>query len=87
MKKWPEIIFALLCLILCASLSLGMLVFGPAEAAANERLASKPKLIQKEKWNPDYLTDGCTMPPPWGITAARTASETGNWPPLSIIWP
>ena len=57
MKKWPEIIFALLCLILCASLSLGMLVFGPAEAAANERLASKPKLIQKEKWNPDYLTD------------------------------
>ena len=57
MKKWPEIVFALLCLILCASLSLGMLAFGPAEAAANERLASKPKLIQKEKWNPDYLTD------------------------------
>ena len=57
MKKWPEIVFALLCLILCASLSMGMLAFGPAEAAANERLASKPKLIQKEKWNPDYLTD------------------------------
>ena len=57
MKKWPEIVFALLCLLLCASLSLGMLAFGPAEAAANERLANKPKLIQKEKWNPDYLTD------------------------------
>ncbi len=57
MKKWPEIAFALLCLVLCASLSLGMLAFGPAEAAANERLANAPKLIRKEKWNPDYLSD------------------------------
>jgi hypothetical protein len=57
MKKWPEITFALLCILLCASLSLGMLAFGPAEAAANERLANKPKLIQKEKWNPDFLSD------------------------------
>ena len=57
MKKWPEIAFSLLCLLLCASLSLGMLAFGPAEAAANERLAAKPKLVQKGKWNPDYLTD------------------------------
>lgn len=57
MKKWPVIVFSLLCLLLCASLSLGMLVFGPAEAAANERLASKPKLIQKDTWNPDYLSE------------------------------
>ena len=57
MKKWPVIVFSLLCLLLCASLSLGMLVFGPAEAAANERLASRPKLIQKDTWNPDYLSD------------------------------
>ncbi len=57
MKKWPEIVFALLCLLLCASLSLGILAFGPAEAAANERLASPPKLLQKEGWNRDFLSD------------------------------
>ena len=57
MKKRLEIIFALVCLLLCASLSLGILVFGPANAAANERLASKPQLTVKGKWNPDYLSD------------------------------
>ncbi len=57
MKKWPEILFASLCLVLCAALSLGMLAFGPAEAAANERLANKPKLQQKGKWNTNYLSD------------------------------
>ena len=57
MKKRPEIAFALVCLLLCASLSMGMLIFGPAKAAANERLASKPQLSVKGKWNPDYLSD------------------------------
>ncbi len=57
MKKWPEIVFALVCLLLCASLSLGLPVFGPAKAAANERLASQPQLKIKEEWNTGFLSD------------------------------
>ncbi len=57
MKKWPEKLFSVLCLALCAALSLGMLVFGPSEAAANERLASRPQLIRRDKWNPEFLSD------------------------------
>ncbi len=57
MKKWQEIVFSLICLFLCASLSLGLLAFGPAGAAANERLAAKPQFIVKDQWNRDYLSD------------------------------
>ena len=37
-NKITSILFAVLFLALCASLSVGTLIFGPAEAAANERL-------------------------------------------------
>ena len=79
MKKWPEIIFALLCLILCASLSLGMLVFGPAEAAANERLASKPKLRSGTR------IISPTWQSMWGIafSSGRSSSPAGAGLPPS----
>ena len=54
--KRASVCFAVCCLLLCAALSLGMLIFGPAEAGANERLAQKPKLSLKGKPNWSYLS-------------------------------
>lgn len=58
MKKpiW-EIAFALLALLICAVLMLGMAAFGPSQAGANERLAGAPKLLVKEQLNPELLSD------------------------------
>ena len=58
MKKpiW-EIAFALVSLLICAVLMLGMTVFGPSGAGANERLANAPKLLVKERLNPDLPAD------------------------------
>ena len=54
--KRSAVCFAVCCLFLCAALSLGMLIFGPAGACANERLAQKPKLSVKGKTNWNYLS-------------------------------
>ena len=54
--KRASVCFAVCCLLLCAALSLGMLIFGPAGAGANERLAQKPKLSLKGKPNWNYLS-------------------------------
>jgi len=48
--------FVVLFLTLCLSLSLGTLLFGPAGAAANERLAELPALKTEEGINWDYLS-------------------------------
>ena len=56
-NKLSSLIFALVCLLLCAALSLGLLFFGPAEAGANQRLAQKPKLSAKSGVNWAYLSD------------------------------
>lgn len=56
MKKTGTVIFALCCLLLCLGLSLGTLIFGPAGAGANERLAPLPKLTAKGELNGEYLS-------------------------------
>ena len=49
-------LFVGLFLVLCLSLSVGTLVFGPAGAAANERLTEMPSLTAKDgQFNTDYL--------------------------------
>lgn len=48
--------FVVLFLALCLSLSLGTWIFGPAEAAANERLAELPAFKTEEGINWDYLS-------------------------------
>ena len=56
-KSSSSLVFALVCLLLCAALSLGLVFFGPAEAGANQRLAQKPKLSTKSGVNRAYLSD------------------------------
>ena len=56
-KSSSSLVFALVCLLLCAALSLGLVFFGPAEAGANQRLAQKPKLSTKSGVNWAYLSD------------------------------
>ena len=52
-----KIIFIGVFLALCLSLSIGTLLFGPAEAAANERLADLPSIQTEEgRINTDYLS-------------------------------
>ena len=53
-----SIVFITLCLVLCLSLSLGMVFAGPAAAGANEQLAEPPILITEEgRFNTWYLQD------------------------------
>ncbi|MDD6188765.1 MAG: hypothetical protein PUB32_04200 [Clostridiales bacterium] len=47
-KKLPAILFVAVFLLVCAVPSLGFLAFGPAKAGANERLAAKPQLIERD---------------------------------------
>lgn len=56
-NKFTSILFTALFLALCLSLSLGTLVFGPAGAAANERLTEFPAIQTKEGINWDFLGD------------------------------
>lgn len=56
MKKTGTICFALCCFLLCAVLSVGTAVFGPAGAGANERLNPLPKLMVKGELNRDWLS-------------------------------
>ena len=55
-QKITSILFAVLFLALCASLSVGTLIFGPASAAANERLAEFPAVKTEEGINWDFLS-------------------------------
>ena len=58
MKKLPKILFLLVIFALSTVLSLGMIFAGPSEAGANERLANKPALLQREGTiNKNYLSD------------------------------
>ena len=57
-KKLLGGIFIGLALALCLTLSVGMLVAGPSEAGANERLSDKPSLKTEEgKLNTSYLSE------------------------------
>jgi hypothetical protein len=56
-KNFLSILFLILCLGMCLSLSIGILFAGPAQAGANEQLTEFPVLRSEEGgWNPDYLT-------------------------------
>ena len=48
-------LFIALFLILCLSLSIGTVLCGPAEAAANEKLAEMPAFVTEEGINKDYF--------------------------------
>ncbi len=54
-KERTDLIFICLCFFCCAALSVGMLLFGPAQARANERLHSAPVLTGDEGLNRDFL--------------------------------
>ena len=55
-NKVIHALFVGLFLTLCLSLSVGTVVFGPAGAAANERLTEMPSLTTKDgQFNTDYL--------------------------------
>lgn len=57
-NKLPALIFTVLCLLLCAVLSLGTLIFGPSAAVANEVLSSAPTLKNRDgSLNTAYLSD------------------------------
>ena len=55
MKKLCYGAFAAILLILCLSMSVGMLVFGPSQPGANEQLSQLPAIKTEEGWNADYL--------------------------------
>lgn len=56
-NKLISILFAVVFLTLCMSLSIGTLVFGPAGAAANEKVAEFPALKTDEGINKDFFAD------------------------------
>ena len=55
-RKIISNLFVAVFLILCLSLSVGTVVFGPADAAANERLAEFPSVKTEEGINWDFLS-------------------------------
>lgn len=57
MKKTANILFIAVFLGLCLVLSLGMLIAGPSQAGANERLADAPQLMTQDGVNADFLSD------------------------------
>ena len=58
MKKYISYGFMAVVLLLCLTLSVGILFAGPAEAGANERLAEAPALWEKDgSFNEDFLSD------------------------------
>ena len=57
-KKLPTILFVAVFFIICAVPIIGFFIFGPAEAGANERLAAKPSLTERDgSLNADYLSE------------------------------
>jgi hypothetical protein len=56
-KKLFDIFFIAAFLVLCTALSVGTWLFGPAQAAANEKLAEMPAFVTEEgSINRDYLS-------------------------------
>jgi len=56
-KKTSAFVFAGITLLTCAVFSLGMLLFGPSAAGANERLAGSPRLMENGRWNSGFLSE------------------------------
>ena len=57
-KKLPAILFVAVFFIICVVPSVGFFLFGPAEAGANERLAAKPALTERDgSLNTEYLSE------------------------------
>lgn len=56
MKKLCYGAFVAVLLLMCLSLSVGLLVFGPSQAGANEQLSDLPSIKTEEGWNLDYLS-------------------------------
>ncbi len=56
-KERIDLLFICISLICCAALSLGMLLFGPSQARANERLASAPALRTADGLNRSVLSE------------------------------
>ncbi len=57
-KKLPASIFVAVFLLICVVPSVGFFLFGPAKAGANERLAPKPSLFEKDGGlNGDFLSE------------------------------
>ena len=54
-NKMMNTLFVSAFLLLCLSLSIGTLLFGPARAAANEKLAEFPALQTDVGFNTDYF--------------------------------
>ena len=57
-KKLPASLFTAVFLLLCVLPSLGFFIFGPAEAGANERLAARPSIRERDgSLNSSYLSE------------------------------
>lgn len=57
-KTYGNLLFCLLFALICILPLAGMLLFGPSKAGANEVLANKPTLIEKNgSFNVEYLSD------------------------------
>ena len=61
MKNKSSLFFIVAFMMLCLTVSVGTLAFGPSAPGANEQLSKEPVLINKDgSWNPDYLGDVMT---------------------------
>ena len=57
-KKLPAILFVAVFFVICVVPTIGFFLFGPAEAGANERLAAKPSLTQRDgSLNTEFLAE------------------------------
>lgn len=57
-KKVCTLVYIALALLLCLTPSLGMLLFGESGAAANQQLAARPRLRERDgSWNAQVLSD------------------------------
>ncbi len=57
-EKYLAAGFCVICLLICLSLLVGMLIFGPAQAGANEILAAMPAVKTEEGgWNTSWLSE------------------------------
>lgn len=56
MKKVCYGAFVAVLLLMCLCLSVGLVVFGPAQAGANEQLSDLPAIKTEDGWNQEYLS-------------------------------
>jgi len=57
-KQWKDVLFCLLFCLMCLAPMIGMVIFGPSAAGANEVLVYEPRLIAKNgELNTDFLPD------------------------------